>query len=326
MIPVSFAGVHCGAQGDWRNSLIPDKWPPPPVRKQFQTTFGRIKTVSVSNACKKHDDCYDSKDAERRQCDQQFLDNMQSECDRVYRTLAEVVVREACHMAATGYYEAVRNYGEEAFQNAQKKRKGSPAEVAVAQHNKGNEMNRGTFSPPVSPLPDGNDNVSHIAGTLLFANSDFELGDLSNWSAVGEAFRYQPVKGDNVSARGRGQASKHQGAYWIGTYEKYRGRSGEKPGDRQGDKPTGSLRSIPFTIKGQKIGFLIGGGRHSQKISVSLIVEKHKVRQASGSNSESMKKVFWNVSDFVGKDAYIEIQDSSSSGWGHINVDDFRYL
>ena len=54
--------------------------------------------------------------------------------------------------------------------------------------------------------------------SLLFANSDFEMGDLTNWTADGNAFDFQPTTGDNPTARGRKtQPSHHQGKFWIGT-------------------------------------------------------------------------------------------------------------
>ncbi len=37
--------------------------------------------------------------------------------------------------------------------------------------------------------------------SLLFPNSDFEQGDLRNWTASGNAFQYQPTMGDNPTAR-----------------------------------------------------------------------------------------------------------------------------
>ena len=58
---------------------------------------------------------------------------------------------------------------------------------------------------------------------------DFETGDLRGWTPVGTAFAFQPTRGD--SPRSRQSASNHQGAYWIGTYERYQGRRGETVGD-----------------------------------------------------------------------------------------------
>src|SRR5688500_5345733 len=48
-------------------------------------------------------------------------------------------------------------------------------------------------------------------------NSDFEQGSLKDWTATGDAFDKQPVKGDTVNARRSDMKSQHQGEYWVGT-------------------------------------------------------------------------------------------------------------
>jgi hypothetical protein len=50
-------------------------------------------------------------------------------------------------------------------------------------------------------------------------NLDFESGTLKDWTATGDAFDKQPVKGDTVSARRSDMKSGHQGQYWIGSFE-----------------------------------------------------------------------------------------------------------
>src|SRR5947209_17564847 len=67
-------------------------------------------------------------------------------------------------------------------------------------------------------------------------NLDFETGTLKDWTAEGEAFAGQPVEGDTVSSRRGDMRSRHQGRYWVGTYE------------RRGDKPQGTLTSAPFKV------------------------------------------------------------------------------
>src|SRR5712671_455626 len=56
-------------------------------------------------------------------------------------------------------------------------------------------------------------------------NLDFETGTLKDWTATGDAFAGQPIKGDTVAPRRGDMKSQHQGQYWIGTYE----RNGDKP-------------------------------------------------------------------------------------------------
>jgi len=152
---------------------------------------------------------------------------------------------------------------------------------------------------------------------------NFETGDLSGWAKTGTAFDCQPTYGDNPTARNRGQPSNHQGNYWIGTYEKYQGPdSGFTPGTTQGDKPTGTLTSIPFVINGNRIDFLIGGGRDC---SADLIIDEAVVLTASGKNTETMERIEWDVSAYKRKEAVIQLVDGESAGWDHINFDDVRF-
>ena len=185
-------------------------------------------------------------------------------------------------------------------------------------------------SPPSNP-PSPSASAAPVAQpqildpNLLFGNSDFENGDLTNWIAVGTAFEFQPTKGDNSTARRRGQPSNHQGEFWIGTFEKYQGTSGSHPGQTQGDKPVGVITSIPFQIKGDQIRFLIGGGKHLDTEYVALRVEGREVLKATGKHNEQMQRKVWDVTEFRGKQAQIVICDQLTRGWGHINADDFRY-
>ncbi len=42
------------------------------------------------------------------------------------------------------------------------------------------------------------------------------------------------------------------------------------------------------------------------------------IDSANGNNDEIMRPVAWNVGSYLGKEAHLEITDSSSDGWGHI--------
>ena len=95
-------------------------------------------------------------------------------------------------------------------------------------------------TPPEGVLPTGAD------GKPL--NLDFETGTLKDWTADGEAFQGQPIKGDTVNKRRGDMKSRHQGQYWIGGYE------------LKGDKPTGTLTSVPFKVTHAWCSFLVGGG------------------------------------------------------------------
>ena len=47
-------------------------------------------------------------------------------------------------------------------------------------------------------------------------NLDFETGTLQDWTAEGEAFAGQPIKGDTVLAARPDMKSRHAGKFWIG--------------------------------------------------------------------------------------------------------------
>jgi hypothetical protein len=153
---------------------------------------------------------------------------------------------------------------------------------------------------------------------------DFESGDLRGWTPTGEAFNSQPTLGDNPTARHRGQPSNHQGNYWIGSFEK-RHTAADPPGQIQDDGPQGTLTSQPFTISSQSVSFLIGGGCDLNAVRVELLVDGQVVQRATGKCAETMERVRWNVSPFIGRAAQIRLIDASSGGWGHINFDDVRF-
>jgi len=160
------------------------------------------------------------------------------------------------------------------------------------------------------------------ADELLFPNSDFESGTLANWTVEGDAFQVQPTKGDNTQARNRGPANM-QGNWWIGGYEKHNGKVG-KPGDTVGDQLTGTLTSCEFTIKRPYLTFRIGAGNLAGKVGVRLLVDTEVIELATGVDDETMVIHSSDVHTHVGKKARLQIFDSATDGWGHINADDFR--
>ena len=59
---------------------------------------------------------------------------------------------------------------------------------------------------------------------------------------------------------------------------------------------------------------------------MNLLVEGKAVRNATGPNdkpggSETLAPEYWDVTEFAGKTAVIQIVDNATGGWGHINVD-----
>ncbi len=164
--------------------------------------------------------------------------------------------------------------------------------------------------------------------TLLFENSNFEYGNLTNWTEEGgKAFQRQPTFGDNPIMRARQLGSNLEGSYWIGTFEN-RNKPSVRAGRVQTDGPVGQLRSIPFTIKKNNITFLVGGGNGTRDVGVMLLVDDRETLfekpDGKGYDRETMTRRTWDVSKWKGKKGQIVIMDNSSGSWGHINADDFR--
>jgi putative membrane-bound dehydrogenase-like protein len=159
---------------------------------------------------------------------------------------------------------------------------------------------------PVGMLPKGTDGKS--------LNLDFETGNLRDWTATGQAFEGQPVKGDAVFARRKDMRSEHAGDFWVGTYE------------RAGDPPQGTLASSPFKVTHKFAAFLIGGGA-SDATRVELVrKENNRVfYKTSGDMNENMHRVVVDLTDVLDKEIYIRLVDASSEGWGHLNFDDFKF-
>src|SRR5271156_1917810 len=69
------------------------------------------------------------------------------------------------------------------------------------------------------PEPEGAKPIKPASDDGRPLNFDFEDGTLKDWTATGDAFEGQPVKGDTVFARRADMHSNHQGQFWVGGYE-----------------------------------------------------------------------------------------------------------
>ncbi|MBX3413080.1 MAG: DUF1080 domain-containing protein [Pirellulales bacterium] len=146
-------------------------------------------------------------------------------------------------------------------------------------------------------------------------NLDFESGTLEGWVAQGDAFKGQPVRGDTVHARRGDSHSRHEGDFWIGTFEV------------AGDRPRGTLTSATFKVTHPFASFLVGGGQNANASRVELVSAKDKtvLFQASGEDAEDMRPAVADLGQHVGEEIFIRLVDNSGGGWGHINFDHFRF-
>jgi len=152
--------------------------------------------------------------------------------------------------------------------------------------------------------------VNYAFATEDILVADFEGDDYGNWKVEGQAFGTGPAKG---TLPGQQRVSRFEGEGLVNTFYK-------------GDKTVGTLTSPLFEIQRKYINFIIGGGKKTGKACMNLLVNGKVVRTATGNNdkghgSEAMNWASWDVGQFKGKQAVIQIVDQEKGSWGHITVD-----
>jgi fructan beta-fructosidase len=134
---------------------------------------------------------------------------------------------------------------------------------------------------------------------------DFEGAGYGSWTASGAAFQGVPPTGD---------------ALRVLEIENFVGK-GVASSEREGDGAHGTLTSREFTIERDFIGFRVGGGNYEYSTCVNLVVDGRIVRTETGWRSDFLTPASWDVREWKGKRAHVELVDRSSGDWGHINVD-----
>lgn len=132
---------------------------------------------------------------------------------------------------------------------------------------------------------------------------DFETGDFDKWNKQGTAFQL-PRLIDSI---------KKPIKNYRGKYIAYSDYEGSDLNWDQGFNQ-GKLVSKPFTINRKYIDFLIAGGKHETRECVSLFINNEVVKFATGENDFEFRKVSWDVGEYIGESAIIEIVDALSSG------------
>jgi fructan beta-fructosidase len=140
--------------------------------------------------------------------------------------------------------------------------------------------------------------------------ADFESETYGKWKLEGHAFGPAPARGTLPNQMA---VSGFLGERLVNSYY-------------DGDGSTGRLTSPPFRIEREFINFLIGGGKYPTETFMQLLVDGKAVRTATGLNdqpggNERLEWQTWPVREFAGRTATIEIVDTRTGGWGHINVD-----
>ena len=122
-------------------------------------------------------------------------------------------------------------------------------------------------------------------------NLGFESGDLTNWTATGDAFKNQPVKQDGISQRWRGQSSNKNGQFFIGGYEIVH------------DAGVGTLTSQPFQVTHPYASFLVAGGSsNATRVDVVAIKDGNEtvISTSVGQQREQMERAIVDLAEVSG--------------------------
>jgi sucrose-6-phosphate hydrolase SacC (GH32 family) len=134
--------------------------------------------------------------------------------------------------------------------------------------------------------------------------ADFEGETYGDWKVTGDAFGPGPAKGRFAN---QNPVAGYRGERLVNSFI-------------QADAATGTLTSPEFVVLQPFINFLIGGGAHKET-RMDLLVDGKAVRTASGKDNERLGWASWNVAEFAGRPAKLQIVDEHKGGWGHVNVD-----
>ncbi len=152
---------------------------------------------------------------------------------------------------------------------------------------------------------------AHARPDIVFEN--FSKPTYDGWEVSGTAFGQGPVQ--------RSKMPRYQGD--IGApvsrlVNSHASAPGESVGARDNQK--GTLTSKPFTIARNFITFWIGGGRHPGKTCINLLIDGRTVRTATGHDSNQMRQEVFDVREFQGRQARLEIVDQQAGPWGNIGI------
>ncbi len=148
-----------------------------------------------------------------------------------------------------------------------------------------------------------------LDGTVF---DDFESGSYADrgWTVDGDAFGAAPIDGNpdipNRPVRG------------------YLGNRLASSGV-DGDWRRGTITSAPFTITKDCINFLISGGNQPGRTCVNLVVDGEIVHSATGRDSHFMRWIGWEVTQWKGRTARLQIVDDYDGFWGHVAVDHIHF-
>ncbi len=146
---------------------------------------------------------------------------------------------------------------------------------------------------------------------------DFESGKLAPWKIVEGDFGH-PLGSRSEFFRSQREYNK-QGEYYLTTLEP------SPTAERGQDSQTGIIVSPLFIPATGSMTFRVGGGRGSATYVALCTADGKEVEQARGVNDQVMQNATWDLTPYAGQKMYLKVVDKSTTGWGHLTVDDFQF-
>lgn len=163
---------------------------------------------------------------------------------------------------------------------------------------------------PARSLESGSVPTGTEAADILF--EDFETFPEKRWEGEGGAFADNPFGRGNPSSGASDGESLGQ-----------RFASSNSARTEKGKQHRGRLLSAPFLVQRDYIHFLISGG--SKGVAVHLLVDGKAARAATGNRDNRFRPARWDVREFRGRKARIELKDEASENWGYVEADHFVF-
>ncbi|MDO4628636.1 MAG: LamG-like jellyroll fold domain-containing protein [Planctomycetia bacterium] len=99
------------------------------------------------------------------------------------------------------------------------------------------------------------------------------------------------------------------------------------------DAPTGDLRSEEFKLTGDIMEFMINGGHGTGDYGLQLWVQTDDTEDfinvltaQRSASSNDFEYAFWDISEWEGMNAYLQLHDGLNGGWGWVGVDNIQMI
>jgi putative membrane-bound dehydrogenase-like protein len=155
-------------------------------------------------------------------------------------------------------------------------------------------------------------------------NLNFEKGNLTDWTATGDAFANPLFSSDPSPVHEKEMNIGFAGKYFLSS------------GGTVNYKQTGTLTSVPFKVTQPFAAFRVSGGALlDTRVEIVLAGTDKVIYQITGQGRATLQPAVVDLQQYLGKDIFIRIIDNETGisqipyipndKWAHINFDEFLF-